>query len=302
MKNKKLTFIIVTFNSSKIIDKTLALIDQDKHKVIVVDSNSSDNTLDIVKTKFPKTHIIASKKNLGFGRANNLGFAKVDTEFACILDPDCFINDDSVNKILQVMNIDNNIAMANAISYNGYIDNKTDQVIKQDIDQIAVNNYIKNNKEYYNIKFASGCCMFIKTKIFRKIGLFDEKIFIYCEDNEICKRVLKNKYQIITVKDTDLIHLGGQSSDLNNNPKMQYFILWHKLGWSKCYYTEAVHNKITAKLKAIRNILRILVKIPIKKIKKQSLNLAEKAILAGCFAYLIGTKAFDKNDDPQMMP
>jgi GT2 family glycosyltransferase len=302
MTNKQLTFIIVTFNSSHIIYETLAQINQQKYQIIIVDNNSSDNTIAIVKKSFPQVKIIANNKNLGFARANNLGFSKVNTKFSCILNADCFIKEDSITKILDIMNHEENIAIANAVAYSGSFDQEKQQIIQGEIDKIAIKNYLTDHDKYHNIKFASGCCMFIQTKIFKKIGLFDKNFFLYCEDNEICKRVLKHNYQITTVKDTSLIHLSQQSSNLNYDEKMQYFLSWHKLGWSKCYYTQAVHNKFIAKLKAIRNIIRILSKLLINQLTRKSLTIAQKAILAGCFAYLCGIKAFDKDDQPQKYP
>ena len=300
MNKKELTFVIVTFNSAKIIEKCLSQINQEKYDIIISDNNSNDKTITLIQEKFPTVKIIQNKKNLGFSRANNIALKQIKTDFTAILNPDCFIDDKSILTIIKTMQQNSQIALSNGINYDCYLEKN--QLIISKKEDIAQKNYQKEEPEYFESKFISGACMFIKMKIFKKIGFFDENFFLYCEDNEICKRTKKYGYKLATIKNTQICHLGNQSSHKEYNSKNDYFILWHKLGWSKCYYTEAVHNKIAAKLKAIRNILRILIKFPIKKITGQSLNLAEKAILAGCFAYLIGTKAFDKNDDPQMMP
>ncbi|MDA9818363.1 glycosyltransferase family 2 protein [Flavobacteriaceae bacterium] len=286
----ELTFIIVTFNSSKIISETLSSIDQSKYNVIVVDNASTDNTAQIIKNNFPQTALIENPKNVGFGRGNNIGFEKVQTEFTCVLNPDCFVDDKSIVEILKTLKANPNIAIANGVPYSGYLNNKTQKIITTKIDEIAAKGQTDDKGDYYNVTFISGCCIFFKKEILKKIGLFYKNFFIYCEDNELCKRVMKNKYQIATVKNAKITHLSGKSSDLSN-PKIAYAILWHKFGWSKCYYTQAVHNKLIAKLKAIKNIIKRLIIIAIK---KQKPILVDKAILNGCFGYLVGKKAFDK--------
>ena len=142
--------------------------------------------------------------------------------------------------------------------------------------------------------------MCFRKAIFDKIGFFDEGFFLYCEDNEICKRVLKNGYKIAIMKNTEQIHLSQQSTG-ELSPKIKEGIMWHQFGYSKCYYTECIHNRFIASLKAIRNILRAFIKeMPFYfGLKKQ--NIKNQAIICGSFSYLIGKGAFDKNGNPRMM-
>ena len=109
---------------------------------------------------------------------------------------------------------------------------------------------------------------------------------------------MANKYKIAVIKYTKICHLGGISSNVNNNKKYNYFILWHKMGWSKLYYTQAVHNKLIAKLRAIRNIIKRSLIIIYSIVRFRKVNIADLAVLNASIAYLIGKKAFDRNDRP----
>ena len=81
---------------------------------------------------------------------------------------------------------------------------------------------------------------------------FDEGFFLYGEDNEICKRVVKKGFKTAIINDTKLLHIGNSSSKITNAESTK--IYWHKFGWSKLYYTQKVHGTMVAKLKAIRII------------------------------------------------
>ncbi|MDA9230960.1 glycosyltransferase family 2 protein [Rickettsiales bacterium] len=297
---KKLTFIIVTYNSSKIIESNLQRLDFDKYNVIISDNNSSDNTLKIIKDKFPKAKIIENDRNLGFPRANNIAFEEVNTEFTCLLNPDCFFEDETIEKILEICEKNPQIAIANAVSYDGLYDKNNSKLTKGEPCIISQNNYQQEADDFYLTKFISGCFMILQTDIFKKIGLFDNEFFMYCEDNEICKRAVKNGYEIATIKNTTQIHLSGQSSG-EFKQKTRYGILWHKNGWSKCHYTSLRHGKLIGKLKAIRNIIKLSILILIEIVQFKKINIRKKATLDGCFSYLIGIKAFDKNDNPRKL-
>ncbi len=71
--------------------------------VLLVDNASSDNTIQIVADNFPQVKIIKLDKNIGYGRANNVALRQVETEFALILNPDAFILENDIEKILLLL-------------------------------------------------------------------------------------------------------------------------------------------------------------------------------------------------------
>jgi GT2 family glycosyltransferase len=291
-----LTIIIVTYNSAKIITHTLSRLSSIDCKIIISDNNSIDNTIDIVKDKFPKVRIITNKHNIGFSKANNIAFKQANTGFVATLNPDCFFeNVNDIDKIINIMHKNSNIAIASGELYGGKMD-KDENIIIQNKDNIAVSNYIKQLDEFYYSNFISGCFMVMRVEIFQKIGFFNEKFFLYCEDNEICKRVLRNKYDLAVAKNIKIIHLSNQSSDESCGiKKFNYNILWYRFGWSKLIYTQEVHNKFIAKLRAVRNIIKNTIIILYFFYKKKQINPINKAILYSSFAYLVGKTSLDVN-------
>lgn len=288
-----LTIILLTYNSSLIIQDSLQRLNNKKYRIIVVDNSSNDGTAEIVRQNFPQIKLIALPYNIGYGRANNFALRQVNSDFALVLNPDAILEEKYIDSVLEALRKHADIALAGPMVYSGKL--KDGQII----DEILVrkNNdqsILAENADFYRSKFITGAAMFMNMKIMRQIGFFDEGFFLYGEDNEICKRAIRNGYQIAIIKNTKLIHLNGQSSKLSDGEIDK--ILWHKCGWSRCYYTQKSHNIFIAKLKALRMIIKSLLKIFVTIIKKQPINRATKGELRGSFAYFIGFKAFDKND------
>jgi len=292
-----LSIIIVTYNSSKLIKSCLEAVSNiDQIKIYVVDNKSSDNTLEIVKNNFPQIDIIINSKNLGFSRANNLALKLVKTKFALVLNVDARINQEDIFKTIKILEQNPKIAIAGNVVHNCKIDNDKISQISPCPKNLMQLKGLQNNQYYIN-KFVTGAGMFLNMEIMQKIGFFDEGFFLYCEDNEICKRVQKKGYQTAIIKDTRLIHIGGNSSKIS--PQELKKIYWHRFGWSKLYYSEKIYNKFIARIKAIRMIIKFSLTIMLEYIKTQKISLHYLQGLKGCIGYFFGEKAFDKNDNPR---
>lgn len=290
MKNNNLGIIAITYNSSFLIKQFIKNIDLSKNDLVIVDNASKDNTIEIIEKNFPQIKIIKNSYNSGFSRAANNGIKSLKNKYALLLNIDSFISQDDIDKIVNIMNSNNKIAIAGPMIYSGTISGN--QILEKDlITRIALKE--KNNKIHYN-KFITGAAMFLNLKNIKNIGLFDENFFLYCEDNEICKRSIKKGYINAIISDTKLIHAGGGSCNILHEEIQR--IYWHKFGWSKLYYTEKVHGKFIAKLKAIRMIIKFLITIFAKYFKNTKPKSDILQALNGSYAYLIGKNAFDNNN------
>jgi len=291
MKNHNLGIVAITYNSASLIKRFIKNIDVSKNDLVIVDNASKDNTIEIIEKNFSQIKIIKNSYNSGFSRAANTGIKSLKNKYALLLNIDSFISQDDIDKIVNVMNSNNKIAIAGPMIYSGTISGN--QILEKDlITRIALKE--KNNKIHYN-KFITGAAMFLNLSNIKNIGLFDENFFLYCEDNEICKRSIKKGYINAIISDTKLIHAGGNSCNIS--PKEIQRIYWHKFGWSKLYYTEKVHGKLIAKLKAIRMITKFLIVILIKYIENTKAQSHTLQALKGSCAYLIGEGAFDNSNN-----
>jgi N-acetylglucosaminyl-diphospho-decaprenol L-rhamnosyltransferase len=295
---KNLTIIILIYNSSHIIESCLNNLKFDEYEIIVVDNASIDNGIKIVQDKFPKARIIKLEKNIGYGRANNAALRQVKTEFALLMNADSVITDDNIKKITALMTKNQTIAIAGPIVYSCKLENGN--IIEKDL--CTKINHLKHkyleDENFYFSQFITGAAMFFNMKIMSEIGFFDEGFFLYCEDNEICKRAIKKGYKTAIIKNSKFYHLSGQSCALTKEEAFK--INWHRFGWSKAYYAEKRWGVLIGKLKAIAMILKFGIN-SLKEKMSGKINLRNQAALQGCYAYLIGLGAFDKNGDARGM-
>ena len=282
MNNKELTIIIVTFNSAEIIKKCLESFDISKYQVFVIDNNSSDKTVELVKNSFGSAIVIENSKNLGFGRANNIGLNQAQTPFALILNPDAQIRDIDIEICLKHLKNNPQIALASpyTLSSNSF-----------------ENAIIPNREAIIYTDFVVGGIMFMNLENVKKFGFFDEQLFMFAEDSVICDNSNLNGFKNAIFNDAFALHIGGKSS--TKTLKTHYRRFWH-LGWSKTKYKQKRKNKFNF----IRSTLRIFLLYFCEGILYFILRNKEKSIQKfafcfGSFASLIGMKAFDKNDNPR---
>ncbi len=289
-----LTIIILTYNSSQLIKFCLQNINLNKYEIIIIDNASTDNTLEIISANFPQIKIIKNDQNIGYGRSNNIALRQTKTPFALLMNVDAIIDEEYIDKILNLIQQNQSIAIAGPMIYAGEL--TEGKIIKESLDT-RINKKRRRyyeDQNFYFSQFITGAAMFLNMELMKKIGFFDEGFFLYCEDNEICKRVINKGYQTAIVKNTKAHHLSGKSSTVS--PDEVYRIYWHRFGWSKLYYTEKVWGVVVGKLKAVRMILKFSAIYLKELILNGKVSTANKAALEGCLAYFIGIKAFDKND------
>src|ERR1700760_3358667 len=107
--NMKIYTIIVSYNAEHLIADCLTSVLNSTilNSVIVVDNFSTDNTVQIIKNKFPGIQLIENEKNLGFGMANNIGISvavKDQADYVLLLNQDAFLEKDTLEKLVKTVN------------------------------------------------------------------------------------------------------------------------------------------------------------------------------------------------------
>ncbi len=291
---KNLTIIIVTYNSSSIIINCLNKINYNLYNVIIVDNASTDNTVFIIESNFPSLKIIKNNKNIGYGRANNIALRKVETEFAMVLNPDAFIFEKEIDFIISSLQAEKEIAIGAPLLLSSYPPTELD-IAKQN--SIVESNLIEKTNQYMSVKYIIGALLFLRMSAFKKIGFFDENIFLYYEDDEICFRAINNGYKLAIFNSVFGFHIGSGSSSYN--PRVVYKRFWHR-ALSKLYWKEKSKSKFVAIKSAIRLSVTFFIKaIFYSLILKKYDAVKNFASFCGSFAFILRLKAFDKNDNPR---
>ena len=200
------TAISVTHNSQHCIDSLADSLTSFTH-VMIVDNGSSDGTTTKIAEKLPTAQLIESPRNLGFGAANNLALELVATPYALLLNPDCIVQADEVDHLLSAASAYPDAAIL------------APQLIRSD--GRAEISYRWPTGTWRStgpaadgpccVGFVSGAVMLLNVSIMREIGFFDERFFLYYEDEDLCRRVFLHKAQIIVVPQARFTHLSRGS-------------------------------------------------------------------------------------------
>lgn len=270
---KELTIIIVTYNSKEAIDKCLNGIVSENFDILIVDNASSDGGLEFLQQKYNDVRVINSGKNLGYGRAANIGFKAATTEYALLMNPDVTTSKEAILELLKTAKENKNSAICAPRTY------------KDRISKIE------------NVDWVSGAVMLFDMKKLKDIGLFDENIFLFYEETDICKRTKNLGYDIMLFNDIYFDHMVGKSSGFSE--KISYLKYWHG-AWSRFYFNKKHLSQANFFKKSLSYILKFILKYFMYMfLNNKEKKVKYKASINGAMAFLTGEKAFDTNGNPK---
>jgi GT2 family glycosyltransferase len=204
--NKKVFVIIVTYNGSKWIEKCINSLLHSTYPIdiVVVDNCSADNSVELLK-QFPQIHLIQSKENLGFGKANNIGIdyaLKNDADYVFLLNQDTWIFDDTILNLVAVAQKNPSFGIVSPMHFSG--DEKT-------LDEGFVTYYNRkieenSNENIANVPFVNAAAWLVSSDCLQKVGGFEPLFGHYGEDRNYCDRVLFHQFQIVIAKNARICH------------------------------------------------------------------------------------------------
>ena len=242
MQDLKVFIIIVTYNDLKHTCECLESLEKLetknlKLKIIVIDNASFKFKPNILKQKFPYILLIKNKKNLGFGRANNIGIKlalKNKADFVLLLNPDtkADIDKNFLNKLIRVGMENKNIGILGPCikhqvnkktlyDYGGVLN--VNLVRARHINKVQ-SSLQKGGQAKFKVQssierdFVTGACMLIKKEVFEKNVFFDPAYFLYLEDVDFCLQAKKAGFKIVNVSSAQIFHYGGTS--ITDNKKI----------------------------------------------------------------------------------
>mgnify|MGYP003394614602 CR=1 FL=1 len=203
-----LSIIIVSWNvREKLKDNLRALFESQgvSFEVFVVDNNSADGTVEMVKKYYPQVKLIPNRENLGFAKANNQAIKEASGRYVLLLNPDMRVFDDTLSNMLSWMDHHEKawVAGCRLIDESARIVNQVRRFPRL-ADQLAIvlkiphlfprvlNNYLRSDFDY--LKSASvdsirGGFFMIRGQAIKKVGLLDERFFLWFEEVDYCRRV-----------------------------------------------------------------------------------------------------------------
>ena len=236
METKDVTFVIVTFNSEKIIFECIDLLPKESKKIIIENSNNI-NLKNSLEKKYENLSCLLMSENLGYGKGNNIGIKLSQTEKVFILNPDVRFKLSDLKKFLNIIKNEDYVIAA--------------PISKED------SNIFKNNQIIKEVNFVKGFAMLLNKKYLRN-NYFDENIFLYLEEIDLCKRLKNGGGRILKVN-LPIVHLGGLSHGDRNSLEMEKSRNWHWM-WSKFYYQKKHYGYLIGLWSTLPNFLSSFLK------------------------------------------
>jgi N-acetylglucosaminyl-diphospho-decaprenol L-rhamnosyltransferase len=217
--------VIVNFRTKELtLDAALsALAEPETNKVIVVENGSGDDSAAWLKANLtdPNTQILVSEKNLGFGGGNNLGVRGATAEFVFLLNSDATVLPGALALLAEKLKDPTIGIVAPAILM-------PNQELQPNVYGLfptparILSRKAANSPETNQPDWISGAAMMLRRQEFLDIGGFDENLFMYMEDVDLCKRYSDKGLRIEREPSAKIVHLGGASATTSKSQKEQF--------------------------------------------------------------------------------
>jgi N-acetylglucosaminyl-diphospho-decaprenol L-rhamnosyltransferase len=230
----ELSIIIVNWNSKdyvrKCVQSILASTREIEFEIVVVDGASFDGCKEMLAQEFPEVRFVQCEKNVGFAKANNLGFGQSRGEHLLFLNPDTEVIGPAINLLRQALSEIHGAGIVGAklLNTDGSVQTSCVQPFPTILNQLLDAEVLRRafprhsfwgmaplfsaGKKPEPVQVLSGACLMVHRAVFAQVGRFSEDYFLYAEDLDLCYKVsrigLKNYY----VPAASVIHHGGGSS------------------------------------------------------------------------------------------
>ena len=267
-----LSIIIVIYNVEEYIISCIQSIYKHsrsnyKFEIIVIDNNSSDDSVKKIKEQYPNVNLIENRENCGYSIAANQGGLASKGEYLLFLNPDTFFIEDSLSILIEkAKNIKEVFILGPALasikgsihqSYWGETSliNTIFSIYHLDFLNITKNYTFKKISEI-EVNSISGGAFFLAKKTFEDFQGFDENLF-WMEDIDFCKRVKDKGHKVLYSQITKIIHYVGKSSLTNYKISVSNQLI-SKIKFFKKHYSSLSKNIITINILIISTVKVVL--------------------------------------------
>ena len=251
-----LTIVIVTYRTDeKILTDCLNSIDP-QINILIVENSKNNKFKEKLENKYPNLNVVLSGRNLGYGAGNNFGLTRVKTKFALILNPDVTLEQNFIKELDKYLDQQINFHIM-GVNYRNDTQWKSSGFFSEFDKKIKLKHEEKSNHDSLEIvDWIVGYTMLINLEKFESRKLFDENIFLYFEDFDLCRRIKSIEGKIYSSKDLLAKHLGKKgSTDQDYNLEFEILRNWHWM-WSTFYYHKKYYGHLYAVYKNYGKLFR----------------------------------------------
>lgn len=228
MRNKDidLSIVIVSWNVRKLLEACLLSIFEATRglriEIFVVDNASRDGSPEIIARQFPDINLIENSTNVGFGTANNQALRLCQGEFVLLINPDTVVPKDAIFGMVKFLKDHPQAGLVGPEQRDG--DGKLHlmncvHLSPREMTEYLIERLASIPRKRTHILFSrprkvpilNGGCWMVRNKAFSEIGLFDEDLFLYGEEPDVCHRMSQAGWEIWFLRDIEIVHYRRQS-------------------------------------------------------------------------------------------
>ncbi len=231
----RISVIIVNYNVEYFLEQCLNAVmkalENVSGEVYVVDNNSIDGSVEMVRAKFPHVHLISNRDNRGFSKANNQAMEIACGDYFLLLNPDTVVEEDTFEKVIDFMDKHPEAGGLGVRMLDGKGNFLPES--KRGLPTPAVAFYkifglsaifpkskifgkyhlgYLSEFETHEVEILSGAFMLMRAKTIQKVGMLDEAFFMYGEDIDLSYRIILGGYKNYYFPKTRIIHYKGEST------------------------------------------------------------------------------------------
>ena len=231
----KTAIVILNWNGQKLLEQFLPSVvnfSLDEATIYIADNASTDDSVSYVKTHFPSVKIIKNSQNGGYSKGYNDALKAIDADIYCLLNSDVEVTENWLKPITEAFRNDINTAIIQpklldfkektkfeyAGAGGGFID-----VFGYPYCRGRIFNYLETDHGQFDdeteIFWASGACLFIRSKVYHEVGGLDEDYFAHQEEIDLCWRTQNLGYKVKYVGSSSVYHVGGATLKETNPHK-----------------------------------------------------------------------------------
>ena len=272
ISRQNLSVVIVSFFSDEVIHNCVKSIPEDIN-IIIVDNSGNKKFKESIEKQYKNIKCLLSPNNLGMGSGNNLGLKNIDTDYALILNPDVVLEKNSIDELINASKeIENFGIIAPLINSSKNLNYK-----------LFDKKNIQTERDIpFKVKSVDGFAMLLNLKkmiqidSFKNFNFFDENIFLFLENDDLCKRLIDNDQNIYIIPKSKVNHLGASGVNKKFSYQIELSRNWHWI-WSKFYFNRKHRGYLTALFEGLptffSSIIKFLFYLAFKNNKKKEIYL-----------------------------
>lgn len=225
MAQIRVAIVILNWNGKDFLEQYLPLVVARKPqwaKVFIADNASTDSSIEYLSTHFPELPLIRFSANHGYAGGYNLALKQIEAEYYVLLNSDIEVTEGWIEPMIEYLDEHQEVAAAQPkilswhnrqnFEYAGASGGFAD-VLAYPFCRGRVFSHLESDNSQYDdnleVLWATGACLFVRSKAFWEVGGFDHRFFAHMEEIDLCWRLQNHSYKIMAIPASRVFHIGG---------------------------------------------------------------------------------------------